>query len=158
MMQTQFISRVASLVALVASSLFVGDLFLDWQRASVDIAGVIQTESSSMGWGGWASAAGLFAVLIVIVALRDLGGHETTANHVLAVAVLPIGLLVATALAVFTGDANVDVANAVSVQVETTLWAAWAGLAFAVVAFVATLVPVLLHLGRPAPRGLPGPA
>jgi hypothetical protein len=156
-METHVVRRFAGLVAAVASGLLVADLFLGWQRASVEIAGVVQTEASSMGWGGWGSFVGLFALLIFIVALRDLGGNETTAHHLATVGILPFGLLASTLLAVFTGDASVNVADTVSVEVDTTLWPAWVGLLLAVVASIAAFVPVALELGRPAPRGLPGP-
>lgn len=157
-MKSLDIRRVAGLTAVVASSLLVADLFLDWQRAHVEIAGVVQTDTSSMGWGGWGSAVGVFALLILVVALRDLGGHDTTARHVVAVGLLPFALLASTVLTVFTGDASVDVANTVSVEVDTTLWPAWVGLVLAAVASIAAFVPVLLEIGRPAPRGVPGPA
>lgn len=157
-MKSQDIRRAAGLTAVVASGLLLADLFLDWQRAYVGIAGVVQTDASSMGWGGWGSAVGVFALLTLVVALRDLGGHDTTAHHLVAVGLLPFALLASTLLTVFTGDASVNVANTVSVEVDTTLWPAWVGLVLAAVASVAAFVPVLLETRRPAPRGLPGPA
>jgi hypothetical protein len=142
-------------IAVVASGLLLADLFLDWQRAYVEIAGVVQTDASSIGWGGWGSAVGVFALLILVVALRDLGGHDTTAHHLVAVGLLPLALLASTLLTVFTGDSSVNVANSVSVGVDTTLWAAWVGLILAAVASIAAFVPVAVELGRPAPRGVP---
>ena len=157
-MEREIVTRTASIVALVASALLVGDLFLDWQRVRVEVAGVADVESTSMGWSGWGFSVGLLALLIVVVALAQLRGTRTLAGHALTAGVLALGLLAATFLAVFSGDASVDVAGVVGVEVQSTLWPAWAGLVLGVIASVAALVPVVAELGQPSPRGLPGPA
>jgi hypothetical protein len=158
MMEREFVTRTASIVALVASALLVGDLFLGWQRASVEVAGVVDVESTSMGWSGWGFSVGLLALLIMVVALAQLRGTRTVERHALTAGVLALGLLAATLLAVFSGDATVDVAGVAAVEVDSTQWPAWAGLVLGVIASVAALVPVVAELGRPAPHGLPGPA
>ena len=99
------------------------------------------TEARRWAGADRASFVGLFALLILVVVVRDLGGKETTAHHLAAVGLLPLGLLV-DVLRVFTGDASVDVADSVRVEVDTTLWPAWVGLpVLAVVASIAAFVP-----------------
>ena len=65
---------------------------------------------------------------------------------------LPLALVIATVLAVYTGEANVSVAGTVAV-VETTLWAAWLGLALATLTAAAYVVESLAPLAQLPERG-----
>ena len=133
-MRSRVPQRLASFAAIGASILFVIDLFLDWQKAAVQVAGVVNVESTASGWDGWGVVAGVLALLVVGLAFKGL---------VLGAFVAALGMLGATAIAAFTGNASITPpAGQVSV-VASTLWAAWVGLALAACATVATAVPLL---------------
>ena len=93
-------------------------------------------------------------MLLIVLALGELRGDTRAHEHALAVGVIPFGLVLATALAVFTGDASVDASAAgVGVELDTTLWPAWAGLTLAVVVAAAAFAPVVADLRGPQRRG-----
>jgi hypothetical protein len=158
-MNLQTLSRRAGMVAAAASLLFVVDLFLGWQRVSVEVAGVVDVEETSSGWHGWGFVAGVGALLLLAVAIGELRGAGTLTGHALVAAILAVGLLLFTCFAVFTGDASVDVATgAVAVEVDSTLWPAWAGLVLAAIAAVAALFPLVAGLSSREPTGLAPPS
>ena len=127
-------ARVARFTAAGAAALLLVDLFLDWQMASIRVAGIVEVETTAAGWRGWGFVAGVLALALVAVLLTDEG------RRVLAAA-LGLCTVVATTIAVVTGDADVSGGPAATVE-DSTLWAAWLGLALAAVAFLATLVPL----------------
>lgn len=148
------VGRVTVPLKVLALFVFVASLFLDWHRASVEVAGVVDVEETSSGWHGWGFVAGVFALLLLAVALGERRHGEPTTGHALAVGMLPLGLLVTTGLAVFTGDASVQVAGVVDVEVQTTLWPAWLALSLAVVTASAYLVELFTELRERGPHGL----
>jgi hypothetical protein len=123
--------------------LVVLDLFLDWQKASVSVAGVVNIHTASSGWAGWGFVVGILAIVVIVAALT---------RHVAWTLGLAIAMLIATALAAFIGETNVSTPG-VGVAVETTLWPAWVGVGLAAVTTAAALVPFLPRLAEP-PRGL----
>jgi hypothetical protein len=137
--------RWASFVAISASVLFLLDLFLDWQKAAVHVAGVVNVESTASGWDGWGVVAGVLAVLVVTFAFKSMLPRAFAAA---------LGMFAATAIDAFTGSANVSPpAGPVSV-VASTLWAAWLGLALAAIAVVATAAPLFGMLDSRTPSGI----
>ena len=69
-----------------------------------------------------------------------------------ATVALGLGALVFTALEVLAGHASVDVgASMMRVNVDTTLWPAWVGLALAGVMAAATAIPYLALPGERTP-------
>jgi hypothetical protein len=148
--------RIAQLVSLVGSLALLVVLSLDWHGAEVHVVGVVDAEGTVVGWSDWGLLSGVFAVIIAIVAFADLRAGDAAGVRRFTVAVLPpVGMLVATALAVFSGDADVNVVGVTSVDADSTFWPAWLGLMLAAVTSVAALLPVVLELSRPAPRGVP---
>jgi hypothetical protein len=142
-------ARIVSMryLAPAAAGLLVVDLFLPWQRIGVDMP-YIDVDTTSTGWGGWGTVAGICALVLIVLALaqRSMGPVTRAALGVL--------LPVFTALAALTGDAHV-MSGMMNVDVGETLWAAWVGLGLAVVAGAATLAPLV---SRPADRSQPHPA
>jgi hypothetical protein len=132
-------------VATGATSLFLVDLFLSWQRADVRVPGMVHVHHMATGWSGWGLLAGLCAVALLAVLLA---GRPRPS----AAAALGLAMLAFTALAVVAGDTHVDMhSNAVGVEVDVTRWPAWVGLALAAVAAVATAVPFLAR-DEPSPQ------
>ena len=146
----------ASVIAFAASLLFLIDLSLGWQRASVEIGGVVDVDATSSGWNGPGLVAGMLAIVLIVLALGEIGGRSAAARHVLAAALVPVALIATTAFAVFGGDASVDT-SAVGIEVDRTLWPAWVGLGLSIVAGIAGLVPVAAELSElERPRIAPG--
>ena len=132
---------VARFAAAAAAGLLLVDLFLDWQRAAVRVAGVVEVEATAAGWHGWGFLAGVLALALMAV-LLTAGGRSTVS------AAVALGMLAATTVAVVTSEPDVAGGPAASVE-ESTVWPAWLGLVLAAVAFVATLVPLLTHPETP---------
>ena len=130
-------------VIAIASTLFVLDLFLGWQRVAVSMP-AIDVRATASGWSGWSALAGLCALVLLALAIIGRASAATVA--------LGLGTLVFTALEVLTGHANVDVgASMMRVHVDTTLWPAWVGLALAGVMAAAAAIPYLALPGERTP-------
>lgn len=130
----------------VASSAFllVIDLFFDWFKATVDVAGVVTVQTTSSGWGySWGIVAGILALAVIVTVLT---------RHAAWTLACSFAMLIATGIAVFFGEANVST-PAARVSVETTQWAAWLGFGLAALAAAAAMVPFLTALSA-TPRGL----
>jgi hypothetical protein len=152
-MNVRSFERWVGLVAVGAALLFLADLFLGWQKVSVEVGGVVGIEQTASGFGGWGIAAAVFAVALVVLELDRLRSGSTTRREAWIVAA-GLALIGSTALAVLTGDASVNVqGGAVSVEVGTTLWPAWLGLVLAVIAAGAALAPPVLRARVHGPRG-----
>jgi hypothetical protein len=136
--------HLAPYIAGGAALLFVFDLILDWQKATVEIAGVVDLESATSGWSGWGVAAGLLAIAVIVLAITRLA---------IGTAVAAAGMLVATVLTAFTGDADL-VPPRVRAEVDTTLWPTWIGLGLAGVTLLAALTPFVETLAGRRPSGV----
>ena len=134
----------ARYVVIVGAFLFVLDLFLDWQKADIDVAGVVSVHAASSGWAGWGVVAGILAIAVIVAAVTRRAAWTLG---------LAAAMLVATALLAFTGDADVAT-GVVGVAVDTTLWPAWVGLVLAAVTTAAAAVPFVPALAATPPRGL----
>jgi hypothetical protein len=152
------LTRTSRLIALVGSLALLVALSFDWHSADVHVVGVVDAEGSSVGWSGWGLLSGVFAMLVAVIAFADLRADDAALVRRFAVAVLPpVGMLAATALAVFAGDADVNVVGVTSVEADSILWPAWVGFVLAAISSVAALVPVVAQLAAPTAHGLPGP-
>lgn len=129
-------------IAIATSFLFVLDLFLDWQKAAVQVGNVVSVESTASGWKGFGIAAGVFMVLVLLFAFNDMP---------LGAFACAVFAFAATVLSLFTVDATVPAPARVSV-VESTLWPAWVGAALAAAATVATALPALGAYARTPSR------
>jgi hypothetical protein len=130
----------------VASGAFllVIDLFFDWFKVTVDIAGAVTVETASSGWGySWGIVAGILALAVIVSVLTQ---------HAAWTLGFSFAMLIATGIAVLSGDANVSM-PAAGISVVTTQWAAWLGFALAALTAAAALVPFLKALSA-TPRGL----
>ena len=132
--------RATAVTVATAVALFL-DLLLPWQRAAVQVAGVVDVHSTTSGiLTGWGTLAAVFALVIAGLGVRRL--RNGSRGRSLGMVVLALGMLVMTGLAVFVGRADVDVAQpALSTTVDATLWAAWTGFGLAVISAAASLVP-----------------
>jgi hypothetical protein len=146
-MSSEALQQRARPVIAVAATLFIVDLFLGWQRVTMHMPTVIEVRNTTSGWSGWGALAGLCALVLLalVVAGRPLR----------ATAGLGLGALLFTAIEVLAGNAHVDVgASMMRLQVDTTLWPAWVGLALAGVMAAATVVPYLAVPGGRAPTAV----
>ena len=142
-MTPEALKQRARPVIAIASTLFVLDLFLGWQRVAVSMP-AIDVRATASGWSGWSALAGLCALVLLALAIIGRASAATVA--------LGLGTLVFTALEVLTGHANVDVgASMMRVHVDTTLWPAWVGLALAGVMAAAAAIPYLALPGERTP-------
>jgi hypothetical protein len=153
-MELEAARRPARLLAAGGAILYLAVLSLDWYEASVDVAGAVSVDASG---SGWSSAWGLLAGVLAVVLLLATWLPERL-RPALAVVSAAIGLVVATAFAAFTGGADVEVAQTVAVDVDTTLWPAWIGLGLAVAVAVAELVALLPAGGSERSAASAGPA
>lgn len=125
------VQRIATGAVLGCGALLFLDLFFDWQHASVDAA-VVHIDAGSSGWHGWGIVAGVaLAGLLLWEGSRRLQPEpsSTEALGAAAVALLVLGGVVAS----FQSGADVSVGTVVSVSVGGHTWAAYLGLALAVV-------------------------
>jgi hypothetical protein len=136
------LKRASKLVLLGSAVLFLVVLFLDWHRTSVEVVGVGDAEAASSGWSGWGLLAGFFAIALLGFELDRILRKSPLEGQALVDLVLAAGLALATVAAVFTGDASVN-AGPVGVEVGSTLWPAWVGLALAGLTVLAALVAAL---------------
>ena len=142
-MSAETLHQRARLVIAVTAALFVVDLFLGWQRVAVRMP-AIDVRSTASGWSGWGTVAGLCALALLVLAIAGRRSPATPA--------LGLGALLFTAIEVLAGHAHVDVgASMMRVQVDTTLWPAWVGLALAGVMAAATAIPYLAVPGERTP-------
>ena len=148
-------NRVAGIL-LVASLLFVADLFLGWQRAGVFIADVVDVHATRSGWSGWGLVAGLLALVIAGLAAVTLRRGVGRPGVTLVAA---IGMLIATALAIPTEGQGADVVMPMmAVHVGAARWPAWVGLGLAILvaavalaAFIASARSTVRPLWRTPP-------
>ncbi len=127
-------------VALAAALALVADLFAGWRRASVHMAGVFDVHATSSGWSGWGLVAGVLALAVA--------GLVFWRGDRLALLLAGAGTLMATVLAVVTGDAHVHVAGMMSTAVGGPLWPAWLGLALAAVVAVSSAIAYTISAER----------
>jgi hypothetical protein len=143
-MSTEALQRRARQIIAVTATLFIVDLFLGWQRVAVHMPAVIDVRNTTSGWSGWGALAGLCAIVLLVLVVAG-AATRTTAG-------LGLGVLIFTAIEVLSGNAHVDLgASMMRVQVDTTLWPAWVGLALAGVMAAATAVPLLARPGERTP-------
>jgi xanthine/uracil permease len=136
--------QVWAWVVVSGAFLLVIDLFLDWQKTTVNVAGVLTVNATSSAWGyGWGIAAGVLAIAVIVTVLARRAAWTLG---------LSFAMLVATAFAAFLGATNVFVPS-VGVTVDTTLWPAWVGVGLAALTTAAAIVPFRGRLAAP-PRGL----
>ena len=140
---------LAKLTALGAGALFVGNLFMPWQHASVRMAGAVNlnVHTGMSGWHGWGVVAG-------VLALGVLGLVGARAERPRGTLLTATGMLAATALAVFAGSPDVGVMMpGLGVQVAGTRWPAWVALALAFVVTVACFEAYRTAPRTTTPRG-----
>lgn len=142
---------VRSLLMLVALALLVV-LFLDWRVASVSTPAV-EVSSGSPGIAGWGLLAAALLVVFIARELWLLGRTgEPGLQQVAVSAALALGAAGVTWFGFVTGDAGVDVAGGVAVQVEDVQPAAYAGLTLAIVLAVFAIVRYVAEArAHPAP-------
>jgi hypothetical protein len=122
----------------VAAGLLFGDLFLRWQDVSSSRG---YAEGIANGWHGWGTFAGILLMAILLRGiLKALGARMGTFLDIVA----------SVAVLVFVVERVRDVGptthGLMTVEVESTLWPAWAGLVLAVTLAVAALAVLVQQL------------
>jgi hypothetical protein len=146
-MTFEALQRRANPVIAGAATLFLVDLFLGWQRVAMQMRGPFDVHNTTSGWSGWGALAGMCAIVLLVLALAGQRSPATAA--------LGLGALLFTSLQVLTGNAHVDMgASMMRVQVDTTLWPAWVGLALAGVVAAAAALPYLARTGERTPSAI----
>jgi hypothetical protein len=146
-MDLQSFRRRAQLLATAGALAFLVVLSFDWYEVSVEIGNALSVNEAASGWSSsWGLIAGGLAILLILAHRLPVRVRPD-----LAVLTAACAFVVSAGLAAFTGGADVDVAQTVAVQVETTLWPAWIGVGLAVAVGLAELV-ALLPTGRREPR------
>ena len=158
-MNARTLKGASTLVLLGSALAFLVVLFLDWQRTTVDIAGVTHVEASTSGWNGWGLLAGIAAIVLVVLNVRRMRrGQEPDPTFGIADLVLGVVIVSATVAAVFSGDADVQVAAVIGVESGTILWAAWLGLALSIVTAVSAAIVALPEAWQPGRHATTTPA
>ena len=143
-MSPEALQQRARPVITVTATLFIVDLFLGWQRVAMQMSTVIDVRNTTSGWSGWGALAGLCAIVLLVLVVA---GRQSPAT-----AALGLAALLFTAIEVLAGNAHVDVgASMMRVQVDTTLWPAWVGLALAGLMAASAAVPSLTRSGERTP-------
>lgn len=156
-MNVPALRRASTLAVLWSAVLYLVVLFLDWRRVSVEIGGAVDVEQTSSGLSNWGIvSAGIAVVLVVLTLARIRGDTPASPRRLLAQFILAVGLLVFTAVAIFTGDVSIS-AGPVGIEVDTTLWPAWLGLFLSAVIVVAAAVDAAPDVSSPAHPRLGGP-
>jgi hypothetical protein len=151
-MRREALRQRANLAIAGAATLFLADLFLNWHRVAMHMGGVVDVRTTASGWSGWGAIAGICALALLVLVLA--------APKTPAIGVLALGPLLFTLVEVLAGNARVDAATSMMrVQVDTTLWPAWVGLALAGTMAAAAAVSYLAATGEreptaPVPHGL----
>jgi hypothetical protein len=151
------LQRLATPFVVASATLFVAVLFLDWRQVSV-VAGPVQVDAGSWGWGGPGFAAGVLALALLLGEGLRVRFHRWGAE--LVTAIFAVGVLIL-AIAAFVEDSvDVDVAGIVSTHVGDRSWPAYLGLVLACVLALAAVVRAMPERHPALPRlphpGLPG--
>ena len=152
-MDRKTIRDVAAAVAAGAAVLLLADLSLGWYDVRVATAGVVDISTTSSGWSDLGLVAGLLTIATLVYMIRPVrrdGSVDVAQAGVTAVLGLAvIGFTIAAAL---TGSAEVTTPTT-SVQVGSTLWPAYAGIALAAIVAGGALTAFALVL-----RGVTAPS
>ncbi len=143
------LSQLARPLIVGAALALLGDLFLDWHRASVQVPGIDVTAGAA-GFGGWGIAA---AILIIVLAVWEVLGDGM--RRAFGAFVLATVTLAFTIAEFASGKAHVNVANVVGVSVDDRLWPAYVGLTLAASVVVGSVIQLAagLRADVAAPRG-----
>ena len=66
------VGRVTVPVKALALLAFLGTLLLEWQRVSVEVAGAVHVEKTTIGWNGWGFVAGVLALLLLVLMFGEV--------------------------------------------------------------------------------------
>jgi hypothetical protein len=158
-MDKRTIRDVAAAVAAGFGVLLLADLSLGWYGVKVTVAGVVDIDVNAVGWGQFGTVAGLLTIAMLIYMIRPMR-HEgaVSLTQAIVTAVLGLGAFSFTVARALNGSASVTTMTT-TVQVHSTLWPAYAGIALGVVmAGAAITALVLVMLGARAPSTVIHPA
>lgn len=158
-MDKRTVRDVAAAVAAGVGVLLLADLSLGWYAVKVAVAGVINIDVNASGWGHFGTVAGLLTIAMLIYMIRPIrhDGAVSLAQAVV-VAVLGLGAFGFTVARALNGSASVTTMTT-TVQVHSTLWPAYAGIALgAIMAGAAITALVFVMRGARAPSPVIHPA
>lgn len=145
-MDTRTIRDVAAAVAAGVGILLLADLSLGWYDVKVAVAGVVNISATASGWGQVGTVAGLLTIAMLVYMIRPLRGSGTVTHmQAIVTAVLGLGAFGFTVARALTGTASVTT-PATTVQVQSTLWPAYAGIALGTVIAAASITALVLVL------------
>ena len=150
---------VAATVAAGGGVLLLADLSLGWHDVSVSAGGVVDISATSSGWTGFGVVAGLLTIAMLVFMIRPLRRDASvTLAQAAVTAALGVAAAAFTVVAALTGSASVTAPTA-AVEVGSTLWPAYVGIAIAVVVAVAAVTAFVLVLqGATTPSRAAQPA
>jgi hypothetical protein len=151
-MDRRTIRDVAAAVAAGVGVLLLADLSLGWYGVKVAVAGVVNIDANASGWGQFGTVGGLLTIAMLIYMIRPMrnDGAVSLAQAVVT-AVLGLGAFGFTVARALNGSASVTTMTT-TVQVHSTLWPAYAGIALgAIMASAAITALVLVMRGATTP-------
>jgi hypothetical protein len=153
-MDRRTIRDVAAAVAAGVGVLLLADLSVGWYGVKVAVAGVVNIKVTAGGWGQFGTIAGLLTIAMLIYMIRPMRRDGTVNLAQAAVtAVLGLGAFGFTVARALNGSASVTTMTT-TVQVHSTLWPAYVGIALAAImagAAITALVLVMQGATTPSP-------
>ena len=143
-MDKRTIRDVAAAVAAGVGVLLLADLSLGWYGVKVAVAGVVNIDVNASGWGQLGTVAGLLTIAMLIYMIRPMR-HEGAVSLTQAVvtAVLGLGAFGFTVARALNGSASVTTMTT-TVQVHSTLWPAYVGIALGAIMAGAVITALVL--------------
>lgn len=151
-MDRKTIRDVAAATAAGGGVLLLADLSLGWYEVRVAVTGVLDIDATASGWGHIGTVAGLLTLAMLVYMIRPIrrDGAVTLAQAVVT-AVLGLGAFGFTVARALSGVASVTT-PATTVQVQSTLWPAYAGIALAAIVAAGVITALVLVMrGARAP-------
>ena len=151
-MDRRTIRDVAAAVAAGVGVLLLADLSLGWYDVMVTAAGIVDITANATGWGHIGTVAGLLTIAMLVYMIRPMRRDgSVNLTQAAVTAVLGVGAFAFTVARALNGAASVNTTTT-AVQVHSTLWPAYAGMALgAVMAGAVVTALVLVMRGVTAP-------
>jgi hypothetical protein len=154
-MDDRTIRDTAAAVAAGVGVLLLADLSLGWYDVKVAVTDIVAVTATASGWGQTGTVAGLLTLAMLIYMIRPLRRDGAVGLAQAAVtAVLGLGAFGFATARALTGVASVTTPST-AVQVQSTLWPAYVGIALGAILAGATITALVLVLrGATAPSSL----
>ena len=154
-MDERTIRDTAAAVAAGLGVLLLADLSLGWYEVKVAVADTVAVTTTASGWGQSGTVAGLLALAMLVYMIRPMRRDGAVDLVQAAVtAVLGLGAFGFATARALTGVASVTTPET-AVQIQSTLWPAYVGIALGAILAAATITALVLVLrGATTPSAL----